>query len=85
MTPGEVATLGLLDPEQGVCPAGHRCVPGPRLGERSCRGGEYVGMALICWSLTSADIDAAERLGADPTVVSWARSCLADRLVSRSR
>ena len=79
MTPSQVATLALLDPDQGVCPEGHQCVLGDQLGRRECLAGEYVGLALVCWNVTTAAIDTAERFGADPLVVEWARSLLSDR------
>lgn len=79
MTSAELATLGLLDPDQGVCPDGHRCSSSSRIGYRECRAGEYAGLALVCWSVTEAAIDAAELLGADSTVVTWARSLIDDR------
>lgn len=74
MTPAELATLSLLDPDQGVCPAGHACVAGDQVGDRSCRTCNYRGLALICWDITSSAIDSAERGGAHPRVVAWARS-----------
>jgi hypothetical protein len=80
MTTAELATLGLLDPDQGVCPNGHPCVLAHRLGRRECRAGEFVGNALVCWDVTTTAIDTAERLGADGLVVAWARSHLRDRI-----
>jgi hypothetical protein len=79
MTPAQVATLALLDPDQGVCPEGHPCSLGDVLGDRECRAGEYVGLALICWSVTPAAVDTAERLDADPRIVAWAHSFVRDR------
>lgn len=76
MTPAKMATLALLDPDQGVCPDGHRCALGDLPGRRECRGGEYNGLALICLNVTTGAIDSAQRLGADPLVVAWARSFL---------
>lgn len=79
MTPAELATLGLLDPDQGVCPDGHRCARDHTAGRRACRDCDYVGIALICWEITSDQLDLAERAGADPLVISSGRSFLADR------
>jgi hypothetical protein len=79
MSPSDLATLSLLDPDQGVCPNGHSCVLAEPVGRRRCLGGEYVGHALVCWNVTSAAIDASERLGAHPLVVEWARSYVRDR------
>lgn len=79
MTPAQVATLALLDPDQGVCPEGHPCSHGNQLGRRECLADEYVGLALICWNVTPAAIDTAERLDADPFIVAWARSFIRDR------
>ena len=79
MTPSDLATMSLLDPEQGVCPAGHPCRFGEAVGRRRCRSCGYVGLALICWDITPEAIDAAERAGAAPDIVAWARAFLADR------
>jgi hypothetical protein len=76
MTPSDLVTLALLDPDQGVCPMGHRCRLSDVTGERVCRDGEYRGHALICWDITLDDIDRAEAAGASASVVNWARlSC----------
>jgi hypothetical protein len=80
MSPADLATLSLLDPDQGVCPNGHPCILGEMVSQRECLGGEYVGHALVCWNVTAAAIDASERVGADPVVMRWARSYLADRV-----
>jgi len=80
MSPADIATLSLLDPDQGVCPSGHRCRPSDAVGDRICDRGEYRGLALICWNITPDAIDAAERAGADATLSRWARSHVADRL-----
>jgi hypothetical protein len=80
MSPADLATLSLLGPDQGVCPEGHRCRMAEPVGRRECLAGDYVGHALVCWNVTTAAIDASERLGADPLVVRWARSSLADRV-----
>jgi len=34
---------------------------------------------MICWNVTPAAIDTAERLDADPLIVAWARSFVEDR------
>jgi hypothetical protein len=78
-----VATLSLLDPDQGVCPSGHLCRLSDTVGERLCDNGEYQSRALVCWSVDLSDIDRAERAGADPLVVGWSRSFLADRIIGR--
>jgi hypothetical protein len=83
MSPADLATLSLLDPDQGNCPAGHPCsVDEHRLGWRRCAGREFRGMALICWDATQVDIDAAEQAGADRQTCSWARGSVSDRDVS---
>ena len=79
MMPALVATLALLDPDQGVCPEGHRCSLDRTIGRRACRECSYVGIALLCWQVTSKQLDLAERAGADPLIVSFGRSFLADR------
>ena len=79
MSPAELATLSLLDPDQGVCPSGHRCELGPLAGQRRCESGEFVGLALICWDITAGHIDAARSAGADALVVEWAHSFLTDQ------
>lgn len=79
MSPADLATMSLLDPDQGVCPDGHRCRVDDAIGYRRCANGEFAGLALICWDLTPEHLEAAARTGADPTVVEWARSFLADR------
>jgi hypothetical protein len=76
LSSADLATLSLLDPDQGTCPNGHGCDMGPEVGERHCRGGDYRGLALICWEITSGAIDAAATAGADPAAVAWARSFL---------
>ena len=78
MSPADLATVSLLDPDQGVCPNGHRCLLGP-IVRRACRTCGYRGIALICWDITTDHIDAAERAGADSVVVSSGRSFVADR------
>jgi hypothetical protein len=79
MNPADLATLSLLDPDQGVCPDGHPCRLSQPIGERACSQGEYRGHALICWEITPFAIDDAERRGAPKVTVAWARSTLADR------
>jgi hypothetical protein len=51
MSPADLATLSLLDPDQGVCPNGHPCQLSDSVGERACDQGEYRGLALICWEI----------------------------------
>ena len=70
----DLATLSLLDPEQGVCPSGHACRLDNRVGDRRCATCDYRGLALICWDITPGSIDDAARDGADPRVVEWARA-----------
>jgi hypothetical protein len=79
MSPADLATLSLLDPDQGVCPNGHPCALDHMVGRRACRSCGYRGLALICWDITSDHIDQAERAGADPILVNSGRSFLADR------
>ena len=79
MSPDDLATLSLLDPDQGVCPEGHPCRLGDVVGRRKCDGGDYVGPALICWDVTELAIDCAARDGARRGVVEWARQFLAER------
>jgi hypothetical protein len=79
----DLATLSLLDSEQGVCPGGHACRLDGRVGDRRCATCDYRGLALICWDVTPDVIDGAERGGADPRVVEWARAFVADRWPGR--
>lgn len=79
MTPGELATLSLLDSDQGVCPDGHPCRLSNGVGDRSCSGDEYIGLALICWDITDTAIDSAARNGATDKMVSAARLLLLER------
>jgi hypothetical protein len=79
MSPADLATLSLLDPDQGVCPNGHPCRLSDSVGERACDQGEYRGLALICWEITADAIDAAERAGTSRDVIQWARAFLEDR------
>jgi hypothetical protein len=79
MSPSDLATLSLLDPDQGVCPDGHACDFGDTIGERVCDRGEYRGLALIWWDISSEGIDGAARIGAAANVIDWARAFLADR------
>lgn len=74
LSPGDLATLSLLDPHQGVCPNGHRCRLDREPGFRSCVTCDYRGMALICWKITDEDIERARANHADGMVVEWARS-----------
>lgn len=76
---GDLATLSLLDPDQGVCPAGHRCRLDLEPGFRVCDACDYRGFALDCWDLKPALIDAAENLGAGTSVIAWARSFVVER------
>jgi hypothetical protein len=79
MSPADLATLSLLDTDQGVCPNGHTCGLSDDVAERKCSNGEYQGRALICWEITAAAIDAAERRGTSRILVQWARAFLEDR------
>jgi hypothetical protein len=79
MSPADLATLSLLDTDQGVCPNGHECRLSNQVGERACDHGEYRGLALTCWEITIEEIDSAERAGATSEVIDWARTFLADR------
>jgi hypothetical protein len=80
MSTADLATLSLLDPDQGVCPNGHPCRLDHRLGYRRCGTCNYRGFALICWEISESELDHAIRDGADPTVAAWAQSFLRDRL-----
>jgi hypothetical protein len=75
----DLATLSLLDPDQGVCPSGHLCRLDDPVGDRRCITCDYRGRALICWEITTGAIEDAARAGARTTVVAWARDFLADR------
>jgi hypothetical protein len=79
MSPADLATLSLLDPDQGVCPSGHACRHSDAVGERICDHGEYRGHALICWEITSFAIDVAEDAGASQIVVHRSRSFRVER------
>ena len=80
MSPADLATLSLLEPDQGVCPNGHPCrLDEVEIGYRRCSTGEYVGSALACWDVTPDAIEAARRSGADAAVTAWAEAFLADR------
>lgn len=79
MSATDLATLSLLDPDQGVCPNGDACLLDDLVGYRRCAVCDYRGLTLICWEVTPAGIDRATMRSADPTVVSWAESFLADR------
>lgn len=79
MSPADLATLSLLDPDQGVCPSGHRCRLVEPVGNRGCDSCDYRGLALICWDVSANEINAAEHAGAAWDVVAWARSFLANR------
>jgi hypothetical protein len=79
MTPADLATLSLLDPDQGDCPNGHPCKLGETVGERACSRGEYRGQALICWEITLDEIGRAELAGAHARIVAWAQSFVEDR------
>jgi len=78
MTPEELATLSLLDHDQGVCPDGHACVLDAELGLRRCAGCDYRGHALICWEITETAIAGAARARADEHVVAVARAFLSE-------
>jgi hypothetical protein len=77
---GDLATLSLLDPDQGVCPNGHSCRLDDRIGYRRCATCDYRGFALICWDVTFEAIMSAERAGAAMDLVAWARLFLANRV-----
>jgi len=79
MSPADLATLSLLDPDQCVCPNGHPCRASDEVDKRECSQGEYRGLALVCREITHDEIDRAEGSGANPRFVSWARSFLSDR------
>jgi hypothetical protein len=79
MSPADLATLSLLDPDQGVCPNGHRCALARIVGRRICATCGFIGIALICWEITSEHIDESERAGADRVVVDNGRAFLADQ------
>lgn len=79
MSPADLATLSLLDPDQGVCPNGHPCSLDRTVGRRACWDCGYASVALICWEITSDHLDRAERAGANSRVVSSGRSFIADQ------
>jgi hypothetical protein len=79
LSSSDLATLSLLDPEQGVCPNGHRCRFGQVVGHQFCKTCGYEGMALICWNITFEKIDRAAQAGSDAAVVSWGRAFVIDR------
>jgi hypothetical protein len=79
MSPADLATLSLLDPDQGVCPDGHQCVLDDTAGRRACATCSYRGIVLICFEITAGHIASAEAAGADACVVASARSFIADR------
>jgi hypothetical protein len=79
MSPAHLATLSLLDPDQGVCPHGHPCRPADEIGHRQCSASEYIGLPLICWEITEDEVDHAATAGATSRIVEWARLCLEDR------
>jgi hypothetical protein len=79
MSPADLATLSLLDPDQGVCPNGHRCVSAPEAGQRACAACSYRGIALICFEITTDHIDRAEIAGADALIVESGRLFVLDR------
>ena len=78
MTPADLATLSLLDPQQGVCPEGHACRLIDPVGDRACGTCDYWGPALICWDITQAPIESAAVHGAAPNVVEFARAFMID-------
>ena len=79
LSDGDLASLSLLDPDQGTCPNGHVCRLDDRVGYRRCGTCEFRGLALICWEVNGNEIAVAERAGAAPPVVAWARAFLTDR------
>jgi hypothetical protein len=76
---GDLATLSLLDPDQGVCPSGHRCRLASPPGDRTCDACDYRGRALVCWDVTRDTLRWAEAEGASRVAVAWAVEFLADR------
>jgi hypothetical protein len=50
-----------------------------QIGYRRCNDGEYVGLALICWDLTTEGIDRAHSAGANLEVTEWARQFVIER------
>jgi hypothetical protein len=78
MSPADFATRSLLDPDQGVCPNGHRCGMARIVGRRICATCGFIGIGLICREITSEHIDEAERAGADRLVVDNGRAFLAE-------
>ncbi len=80
LSQGDLATLSLLDREQGVCPKGHKCRVDREPGFRMCETCEYRGIALICWQITNDDIVRAAEEDANPVVIEWARLFVADRV-----
>jgi 2-methylisocitrate lyase-like PEP mutase family enzyme len=79
LSPADLATLSLLDPDQGVCPKGHACRMDDQVGYRRCGTCTYHGLALICWEISLDSIEAAARSGAAPDVIVWARNFVLDR------
>jgi hypothetical protein len=79
MMPADLATISLLDTDQGVCPEGHVCRPNEVPAYRSRSSCGYRGPALICWDITVEEIDSAERAGAAPAAIEWARTMLFER------
>jgi hypothetical protein len=80
MSPADLATLSLLDADQGACPNGHACrLDGAGPGIRKCSTCDFGGMALICWDITGEAIATAEFRGADVSVVAWANAFLSSR------
>jgi hypothetical protein len=79
MSAADLATLSLLDPDQGACPNGHPCRLEDRVGYRSCGTCDYRGLALICWEIDRDDIEVAAQQGADTSIVDWAVAFIADR------
>jgi hypothetical protein len=79
LSDGDLATLSLVDADQGVCPNGHACRLDDRVGYRRCATSDFRGLALICWGVTFEAIKSAERAGAAPSIVDWAMAFIADR------
>ena len=79
LSPADLATQSLLDPDQGVCPDGHECQAANPVGIRSCSTCGYRGLGLICWEISPEEIITAERAGAAPSAIAWARLFRADR------
>ena len=79
LSAADLATLSLLDRDQGVCPNGHPCRLDAVVGYRRRATCKERGLALICWDITLGTIEAAARAGAATNIVGWAEEFIADR------